>query len=78
MVYSINITKGSRNTSAGTNGVLKAVNGANGIPISIAPGFPDLQDQFNQMGITHIRLHDCFGVADIDDGFVANRLSNQN
>lgn len=78
MVYSINITKGSRNTSAGANGVLKAVNGVNGIPISIAPGFPDLQDQFNQMGIKDIRLHDCFGIADVDDGFVANRTTNQN
>lgn len=78
MVFSINITKGSRATAAGANGILKQVNGVNGMPIAIAPGFPDLQDQFNQMGITHIRLHDCFGVADIDDGFVANRLSNQN
>ncbi|EHD13882.1 hypothetical protein CIN_12410 [Commensalibacter intestini A911] len=78
MVFSINITKGSRNSGAGASGILKQVNGVNGMPIAIAPGFPDLQDQFNQMGITHIRLHDCFGVADIDDGFVANRSSNQN
>ncbi|OUI77849.1 glycoside hydrolase family 39, partial [Commensalibacter intestini] len=78
MVFSINIIKGSRNSGAGASGILKQVNGVNGIPISIAPGFPDLQDQFNQMGITHIRLHDGFGIGDIDDGFVANRGTNQN
>ncbi|CAI3957940.1 Beta-xylosidase (XynB) (PDB:1PX8) [Commensalibacter communis] len=72
MVFTVNINKSYRNTSSGNNGLLKEVNGVNGMPISVAPGFPDLEDQFNQMGITHIRLHDCFGVGDIDNGFNAN------
>lgn len=75
MVFTVNINKNSRNTSAGKNGLLKEVNGVNGMPISIAPGFPDLEDQFNQMGITHIRLHDCFGVGDIDNGFNVSHLN---
>ncbi|MDI2112196.1 GH39 family glycosyl hydrolase [Commensalibacter nepenthis] len=78
MVFLVNINKSKINTSAGKGGKIKDVGGVNGSPISVAPGFPDLEDQFNQMGITHVRLHDIFGIGDIDDGFVANRLSNQN
>ncbi|CAI3959681.1 Beta-xylosidase (XynB) (PDB:1PX8) [Commensalibacter communis] len=77
MTINISVFKGSRNTASGNNGILKEVNGVNGIPISIAPGFPDLEDQFNQMGITHVRLHDCFGVGDIDNYFQPNRRNNQ-
>lgn len=77
MSLRVNIFKNTRNTSAGKNGLLKEVNGVNGTPISIAPGYPDLEDQFNQMGITHLRLHDTFGPADIDNNFEANVSSDQ-
>ncbi|MDI2113119.1 hypothetical protein [Commensalibacter nepenthis] len=54
MVFTVNVNKKLRNILLGKNGLLKEVNGINGMPISVAPGFPDLEDQFNQMGITHI------------------------
>lgn len=78
MVFSININKSARNPFAGTNGKLKPVNGVNGSPISIAPGFPDVEDKFNQMGIKYIRLHDTLGIADLDDYCQANRTTAAN
>lgn len=77
MSLRVNIFKKRRNTNAGRNGLIKDVNGVNGVPISIAPGYPDLEDQFNQMGITHIRLHDTFGPADIDNNCIPNYYDGQ-
>ncbi|MCC8421087.1 GH39 family glycosyl hydrolase [Photorhabdus thracensis] len=48
--------------------LIKPVHGVNGSPISIAPGYPDLEDQFNEMGIPSIRAHDLYGPGDIDNG----------
>uniref|UniRef100_UPI0036DD1B71 GH39 family glycosyl hydrolase n=1 Tax=Photorhabdus sp. RM322S TaxID=3342825 RepID=UPI0036DD1B71 len=75
-IFSFN--KNHRDLSAGHNSHLKEVNGVNGMPKSLAPGFPDLDDQFNQMGITHIRLHDGFGIGDMDNYFQVDRKNNQN
>ncbi|TNH43631.1 GH39 family glycosyl hydrolase [Photorhabdus luminescens] len=74
-VFSFN--KNHRDLSAGYNSHLKAVNGVNGLPKSIAPGFPDLDNEFNQMGVTHVRLHDGFGIGDIDNYFQVDRKNNQ-
>ncbi|ETS33045.1 glycoside hydrolase family 39 [Photorhabdus temperata] len=74
-IFSFN--KNHRDLSAGHHSLLKEVNGLNGVPKSLAPGFPDLDDQFNQMGITHIRLHDGFGIGDMDNYFQVDRLSDQ-
>ncbi|SFN20321.1 Glycosyl hydrolases family 39 [Izhakiella capsodis] len=71
------IDKSKRDQSAGNGGLLKEVNGVNGIPVSVAPGFPDLEDQFNQMGITHIRMHDCLGIGDIDNYIQPGNRGNQ-
>lgn len=57
---------------------VKQVNGVNGSPISFMPGFPDLQDQFRQLGLIHIRMHDIYGVCDIEPYFDANRAANTN
>lgn len=75
-MLSININYDSQDTSKGSNGQLKDVAGVNGSPISVMPGFPDLEDQFNQMGITHIRLHDIYGVGDLDNGLIPGIGSN--
>ncbi|EQB97867.1 GH39 family glycosyl hydrolase [Photorhabdus temperata] len=75
-IFSFN--KNHRDLSAGHNSLLKEVNGVNGLPKSLAPGFPDLDDQFNQMGIKHLRIHDCFGIGDMDNYFQADRKNNQN
>ncbi|XAO71103.1 MAG: hypothetical protein AAYR33_08895 [Acetobacteraceae bacterium] len=77
-MLSININYNSQDSSKGNNGQLKDVAGVNGSPISVMPGFPDLEDQFNQMGITHIRLHDIYGVGDLDNGAVAGLQNNNN
>lgn len=77
MSLGISIYKNRRDTTAGNKGILKEINGVNGVPVSIAPGFPSLEDQFNQMGITHIRLHDTFGIGDIDNYFQPSRYFNQ-
>lgn len=58
------------------DGQVKNVAGINGSPISVMPGFPDLKDQFNQMGITDVRLHDMHGVDDLDHGMIAGRRGN--
>ncbi|KER00973.1 hypothetical protein LGZ99_22985 [Photorhabdus temperata] len=39
-------------------------------------GFPDLDDQFNQMEIKHLRLHDGFGIGDMDNYFQVDRKNN--
>ncbi|MBS9437292.1 glycoside hydrolase family 39 [Photorhabdus noenieputensis] len=74
-IFSFN--KNHRDLLAGHYSRLKEVNGVNGVPKSLLPGFPDLDDQFNQMGITHIRLHDGFGIGDMDNYFQADRISDQ-
>ncbi|NHB95499.1 GH39 family glycosyl hydrolase [Photorhabdus stackebrandtii] len=53
--------------------LIKPVHGVNGSPISIAPGYPDLEDQFNEMGIPFIRAHDLYGPGDIDNGTLDNK-----
>ncbi|WP_036772505.1 GH39 family glycosyl hydrolase [Photorhabdus australis] len=75
-VFSFN--KNNRDLSAGHQSLLKEVNGLNGVPKSLMPGFPDLDDQFNQMGITHIRLHDGFGIGDMDNYVHADRVNDNN
>ena len=77
MTKRISFDKSVRDFSAGHNSLLKEVNGVNGSPKSLAPGLPDLDDQFNQMGITYIRLHDAYGIADIDNSHRPNRNNNQ-
>lgn len=61
--------KSRRDQSNGKSGKLKEINGVNGTPRSIAPGFPDLEDQFNQLGIRHLRFHDNLGFGDLDNYF---------
>lgn len=56
----------------------KQINGVNGVPISIMPGYPDLQNQFQQLGFIHIRMHDIYGVCDIEPFFDADRAANTN
>ncbi|XAO70831.1 MAG: glycoside hydrolase family 39 [Acetobacteraceae bacterium] len=59
------------------NGQVKDINGVNGAPISFMPGYPDLQDQFNQLSISHVRLHDIFGPGDIEDVVFPLQLNSQ-
>lgn len=77
-MLNITIDKHTRDLSAGKKGVIKALTGANGLPVSVVPGFPDVYSQFTTMGITDIRLHDGFGIGDMDNYFVADRAYNQN
>lgn len=72
----IDINFAAQNTSIGREGLVKDVAGVNGSPISVMPGFPDLEDQFNQMGIADVRLHDIYGVGDLDNGTIAGRRGN--
>lgn len=69
--------KSRRDSVNGKNGRIKEVNGVNGTPRSIAPGFPDLEDQFNQLGIRHLRFHDNLGLGDLDNYFDANDSDSQ-
>lgn len=57
----------------GKHGIIKAVNGVNGSPIPISPGFPNLQKQFNEMEITDLRLHDTYGPLDLDNTYPPGR-----
>lgn len=75
-MLSVNIDYNGQDSNKGNNGQLKDVAGLNGSPISVMPGFPDLEDQFNQMGITHIRLHDIYGVGDLDNGATPGAQNN--
>ncbi|UYH51004.1 glycoside hydrolase family 39 [Candidatus Kirkpatrickella diaphorinae] len=75
-MLSIDINFTAQNTSIGRDGQVKDVAGVNGSPISVMPGFPDLEDQFNQMGVTDIRLHDIYGAGDLDNGMIAGRRGN--
>lgn len=77
MVKTIKFQASQLDTNAGNNTLLKPVHGVNGSPKSLAPGFPDLDDQFNQMGITYIRMHDGYGVGDLDNRHQPNRTNNQ-
>lgn len=73
----ININADAPASDQGRNGQVKDINGVNGTPISFMPGFPELQDQFNQMGISHIRFHDIFGPGDIDNNVSPSALKGQ-
>lgn len=55
--------------SSGTNRILKMLNGMNGVPVSLAPGFPDVTDSVESLGIQDFRIHDLLGAGDIDTGF---------
>lgn len=77
MVQIFNFDKSTVNKLSGDNGKLRDVNGVNGSPRSIAPGFPDLHEQFNQMGIRHIRFHDNLGIGDIDNYLIHNDSGSQ-
>ncbi|MFI8416379.1 GH39 family glycosyl hydrolase [Serratia sp. NPDC078593] len=69
--------KKSRDVINGNNGRVKEINGVNGTPRSISPGFPDLEDEFNQLGIKHLRFHDNLGFGDLDNYFTANDSNSQ-
>ncbi|NEG64483.1 glycoside hydrolase family 39 [Pantoea agglomerans] len=69
--------KSQRDYSAGHSSQLKEINGVNGTPRSIAPGFPDLEDQFNQLGLKHLRFHDNLGFGDLDNYFRADDTESQ-
>lgn len=73
----ISIDANASYTNLGKNGKIKDVNGVNGYPISFMPGFPDLQDQFNQIGVSHIRLHDIFGPGDLENSAATDNLGSQ-
>lgn len=75
-MLSIDIDYNSQDSTKGYSGRIKDVAGVNGAPISVMPGFPDLEDQFNQMGITHFRLNDIYGVGDLDNGAVSGPYDN--
>lgn len=49
-----------------TQAQIHFIHGANGCSKKLLPGFPDLDDQFNAMGVVDIRTHDWFGVCDLD------------
>lgn len=55
---------------------LKPIHGVNGTPVSFMPGYPDVEDQFNQMGIPFVRLHDAFGIGDLDNGMSPYYVGN--
>lgn len=73
----INIDANVTDKNLGRNGLIKDINGVNGTPISFMPGFPDLQDQFNQLGVSHVRLHDIFGPGDIENDASTTDTSSQ-
>ncbi|NEG64482.1 glycoside hydrolase family 39 [Pantoea agglomerans] len=77
MTKSFMFTKIQRDSTAGYNGRIKEVNGVNGTPRSIAPGFPDLEDQFNQLGFKHLRFHDNLGFGDLDNYMQATDAESQ-
>ncbi len=51
-IFSFN--KNHRDLSTGHHSLLKEVNGLNGVPKSLAPGFPDLDDQFKMRAICRL------------------------
>ncbi|XAO70828.1 MAG: hypothetical protein AAYR33_07230 [Acetobacteraceae bacterium] len=63
----ITIDENVSDKNLGRNGLIKEINGVNGTPIYFIPGFPDLQDQFNQIGVSHVRFHDIFGPGDLEN-----------
>lgn len=72
----VNIVYSATPTTENAHGVEKRaigksifLNQANGTPISLAPGLPDLEQQFAEMGIVDLRTHDWHGVCDIDSCF---------
>lgn len=77
MTKSFSFNKAIINKNIGFNGWIKDINGVNGSPRSIAPGFPNLDDQMNQMGITHFRFHDNLGFGDLDNYFVKADFKSQ-
>ncbi|SFN20373.1 Glycosyl hydrolases family 39 [Izhakiella capsodis] len=64
-------------SNAGKQGKLKEINGVNGTPKSIAPGLPNLDNEFNQLGIRYLRFHDNLGIGDLDNYFVENDQGSQ-
>ncbi|PWU41538.1 hypothetical protein DK265_00195 [Pseudomonas aeruginosa] len=54
---------------------IKMLNGGNGSPRNLFPGYPALKTSFSELGIFDIRTHDWFGVADIDSGMNPENVS---
>lgn len=77
MTKTVVFDKSAHDVNAGKYGIIKEVNGVNGTPRSIAPGFPDLEDQFNQLGFKHLRFHDNLGFGDLDNYFLENDTDSQ-
>lgn len=45
---------------------IKFLNGGNGSVKPIFPGYPDLNNEFNNLGVSDVRVHDWFGPGDLD------------
>ncbi|HGJ5856908.1 hypothetical protein [Arsenophonus nasoniae] len=59
IIYSaIPTTKNSHGVEKRAIGKSIFLNQANGTPISLAPGLPNLEQQFAEMGIVDLRTHD--------------------
>ncbi|WP_439271105.1 hypothetical protein [Pseudochrobactrum sp. HB0163] len=54
-------------------GTLRPIHGANGSPYACLPGYNDRVNEFNEMGIPTVRIHDLFGVGDLDNYFDPER-----
>lgn len=76
-MLNIDVVTNELNYELGKKGKVKPLYGVNGIPLSIAPGYPELQKQFNEMGITDIRLHDTYGPLDIDNHYSEEKIAEQ-
>ncbi|MGC3176876.1 GH39 family glycosyl hydrolase [Pseudomonas aeruginosa] len=67
----INVTVKENDTSK----TIKMLNGGNGSPRNLFPGYPGLKTSFAELGIVDIRTHDWFGIADIDSGMRPENVS---
>ena len=82
---SVNIIYPATPTTESLHGVEKRaigknffLNQANDTPISFAPGLPDLEQQFAQIGIVDLRTHDWYGLCDIDSYFDSTDINYLN
>jgi hypothetical protein len=51
-------------------GQIKSLQGVNGTPLGIMPGFADLYKQYPALGIDFVRMHDIFGPGEIDSAYI--------
>lgn len=58
------------------SGRIRSLQGVNGTPMGIMPGFPDLNDQYRELGVDFVRIHDLFGPGEIDSGYVPSDTYN--